>query len=215
MDVLNLVAYKYEMQTGRIDFSVGRSMGNIRSRSRLSQRKSNGNDLIIDDKFAKEACEYGNHWVDFDLGKLGQKEKNYKGDERWVHLPTPRQLLDGLKRLMEYVLKKLIGNGSKHRLQMTMKTYSGVFKTIEEIVQFEDMDKRFSAAFPDNSDYSSDYNLLNPRSKATFLILWLYSVEPPLYFHLNHACRSMDFTLLPMIGPFAKALYWTLMYAEC
>ena len=38
-----------------------------------------------------------------------------------------------------------------------------------------------------------------------FLILWLYSVEPPLYFHFNTACRERNNKLLPLLGPFAKA----------
>ena len=38
-----------------------------------------------------------------------------------------------------------------------------------------------------------------------FLILWLYSVEPPLYFHFNAACRDRNNKLLPLLGPFAKA----------
>ena len=38
-----------------------------------------------------------------------------------------------------------------------------------------------------------------------FLILWLYSVEPPLYFHFNTACRERNNALLPLLGPFAKA----------
>ena len=38
-----------------------------------------------------------------------------------------------------------------------------------------------------------------------FLVLWLYSIEPPLYFHFNTACRHRDYTLLPLLGPFAYA----------
>ena len=57
----------------------------------------------------------------------------------------------------------------------------------------------------DEPDYKSEYNLLWPTSKAVFLILWLYSVEPPLYFHFNSACRERNNALLPLLGPFAKA----------
>ena len=38
------------------------------------------------------------------------------------------------------------------------------------------------------------------------MMLWLYSVDPPFYFHLNKACRERDQILLPMLGPFAKAM---------
>ena len=45
-----------------------------------------------------------------------------------------------------------------------------------------------------------------PTSKGVFLVLWLYSIEPPLYFHFNTACRHRDYTLLPLLGPFAFAI---------
>ena len=38
-----------------------------------------------------------------------------------------------------------------------------------------------------------------------FLVLWLYSVEPPLYFHFNTAARHRDNKFLKLLGPFAKA----------
>ena len=97
----------------------------------MSQRKSNGNDLIFSgkDKFAREACEYGYYWVDYDLGKLNEKGKYYK--ERKRHLPTPRQLLDGLKMLMEHIIRKQIGNEREFRVKKIMQTYTNVFKRIE------------------------------------------------------------------------------------
>ena len=54
----------------------------------------------------------------------------------------------------------------------------------------------------------------NPHSKIVFLVLFLYSIEPPLYFALNDACRKKDKLLLPMLGPFAQALYWVLEGTE-
>ena len=54
----------------------------------------------------------------------------------------------------------------------------------------------------------------DPQSKIVFLVLFLYSIEPPLYFALNDACRKRDKLLLPMLGPFAYALYMVLLGAE-
>lgn len=64
----------------------------------------------------------------------------------------------------------------------------------------------------DNKD--EEYGLLNPSSKATFFILWLYQIEPPFYFHLNEASRRQDRTLLPMLGPFARAIHHILNGAD-
>ena len=78
------------------------------------------------------------------------------------------------------------------------------------------MDQKFYGQRDWQSGMHKDpiYGLWNPRSRASVLVLWLYSVEPPLYFHLNDACRSMDHPLIPMLGPFARAIYETLRYAE-
>ena len=109
----------------------------------MSQRKSDGNDLIFSgkDKFAREACEYGYYWVDYDLGKLNEEDKDYP--ERRYHLPTPRQLLDGLKMLMEHIIRKQIGNQREFRVKKVMQTYNNVFKRIEQIMDFPDMDHKF------------------------------------------------------------------------
>merc|ERR1712224_377144 len=79
---------------------------------------------------------------------------------------------------------------------------------IQKLIQFEDIDQKFKIGG------GSEYSLSIPTSKACFLILWLYSIEPPFYCHLNTACRLMDATLLPMLGPFASALYHILLLAE-
>ena len=62
-------------------------------------------------------------------------------------------------------------------------------------MQFQDEDKRFT------NDTKDDYDLADPNSKAVFVVLWLNSIEPPFYFHLNNACRTRDATLLPMLTP--------------
>ena len=56
--------------------------------------------------------------------------------------------------------------------------------------------------------------MFNPNSRAVFVVLWLYSIEPPFYFYLNKACRRRDPTYLPMFGPFAAALFMVLRGAE-
>lgn len=36
--------------------------------------------------------------------------------------------------------------------------------------------------------------------------MYLYSLEPPLYRHLNRACREKDITKIDTLGPFAAVL---------
>ena len=52
----------------------------------------------------------------------------------------------------------------------------------------------------------SEYDLWNPKSKACFIVLWMYSIEPPLYFFLNEACRLRNQNVVPLLGPFAAAV---------
>jgi len=84
-----------------------------------------------------------------------------------------------------------------------MATYDTLFNHLMKMIDFPDMDKKFICVLKSDDDFESDYNLYNPSSKATFLTLFLYSVEPPFYFHLNQACRSLDVSLVTMLGPFA------------
>ena len=90
----------------------------------------------------------------------------------------------------------------------TISTYQRVFIELERYINFPDLDREFT-------DYGKDdYDLWWPTSKACFLVLFLYSIEPPLYFYLNDACRTKNKALLPMLGPFAYALWQVLRYAE-
>lgn len=88
--------------------------------------------------------------------------------------------------------------------------YRMVLKSVELMIYFTDMDKPFTF-----DERDEEYGLWCPSSKACFLILWLYSIEPPLYSYLNKACRQMDVTMLSMLGPWARALYEIVCNAEC
>jgi len=68
------------------------------------------------------------------------------------------------------------------------------------LINFPDLDKKFDY-------YSEDeYDLCNPKSKACFIVLWLYSIEPPLYYFVNEACRLRNKTVVPLLGPFVAAV---------
>ena len=76
----------------------------------------------------------------------------------------------------------------KATLPAVMSTYRRVFQTILALVAFTDPDHKFHHDF-DNMD---EYCLYNPESKACYSMVWMYSLEPPLYYMLNKAMRSKD-----------------------
>ena len=52
-------------------------------------------------------------------------------------------------------------------------------------------------------------DVCDPYSAVACWVLYQYSMElgsPPLDMELNSTCREMDQTLLPQLGPFARAL---------
>ena len=89
----------------------------------------------------------------------------------------------------------------------TLATYRRVFDTILALIALPDLDREFY-------EHDSVYGLWNPSSKACFSMLWMYSLEPPLYYMLNRACRNRTKALLPTLGPFAYAIAEVLMGAE-
>lgn len=66
-------------------------------------------------------------------------------------------------------------------------------------------------------DYEPELDLSNPYSKASCLILQLYSMElgyPQLYAEANRVAREMDKSLLYELGPFLCALSRITLHAE-
>ena len=100
-----------------------------------------------------------------------------------------------------------VTGGDKASFMGTIATYQRVFIELERLINFPDLDREFTIS-------DKDYGLWTPTSKACFLVLFLYSIEPPLYFYLNDACRTKNKALLPMLGPFAYAGYEVLYGAE-
>ena len=65
-----MVAYNYKTMDAKIEFMVERSRNNDRRRSRLSQRKSYGNELVMVSKSKENnAKNFGQTWaIDFNDG---------------------------------------------------------------------------------------------------------------------------------------------------
>ena len=78
---------------------------------------------------------------------------------------------------------------------------------------FSDLHKKFENMI-DGVVTDPEYDLANPNSKACFLLFWLFTIEPPLYFFLNEACRNQDKKVIRELGPFALGLGFILAGAE-
>ena len=87
-----------------------------------------------------------------------------------------------------------------------------VFNSLFEKVDISDWNEPMNTAMDD-----SELSLLNPYSKASCLVLYLYSMElgnPQLYAEANRVVRDMDLSLLKELGPFIKALEAATMFGE-
>ena len=93
-------------------------------------------------------------------------------------------------------------------LPSVIKTYQRVFETILALVAFTDPDQKF------NVNEGDEYDLWKPDSKACYSVVWMYSLEPPLYWLLNRAMRTKNMAYLQMLGPFAQAIWAVLSGAE-
>ena len=196
VDLANMVAYNFDRVGNLARAVVFRTSSNDRRRSMRTERKTDSNDLVLgdfSDNFAKEYGEYGNMWA-----------KQYNDGK----LPSPNQLLEGLEKFFSLELMKKIGSQGELMISQIQSSYTDGFDRIRKMINFPDMDKQFYIGS------GGDNDLHSPTSRASFLVLWLYSLEPPFYFHLNQACRSLDQTLLQFLGPFAYALAVVLESAE-
>ena len=192
----NEVAWKKKCAK-KILFKLMKTAKNDRSRSRLTNRKTF--DLAAAFQAAKS---------DFFAKKMGEFGVKWSKDCNDRKHPTPKQVLVGLQDFYAWQMEVTASTVDKACQVKAKAAYQRVFAKIELLLNFPDMNQKFN----NNSDH--DYDLYNPLSKGAFLVLFLYSIEPPFYFALNHACRKRDERFLPMFGPFARALNEVLIFAE-
>lgn len=101
---------------------------------------------------------------------------------------------------------------SKQEQEVVYKLNKKTFNEFTKSVNFSDPNKPFN--IDDNDD---EYGLFNPYSKATAVVLQLYSMEfgaPPLYAALNTACRDVDTSKMPQLGGYAQCLTMITAAAE-
>lgn len=196
IDMTNSVAWTKKSAKNFL-FKLMKTAKNDRARSSLTNRKTfdlaSAFQAAKSDFFAKETGEFAEKWY-----------WEYNG----LQLPTPKQVLMGLQDYYVWHMDKTANEVDKASQMEAKAAYQRVFSKIELLLNFPDMNRPF------NDDKKDEYDLYNPDSKCCFLVLFLYSIEPPFYFALNHACRKRESQLLPMFGPFAYALYKVLGDAE-
>ena len=165
VDVGNMVAYTRFSPFPYIAFKVVPTEGNDRSRSRLSSRKqlemASAKHPAVSSFFAKYFAEFGNNWF---------------RDINGMKFPSARQVFAGLEACYAIELQRKASGATNASLPDTIATYRRVFGIILALIEFPDLDKLFESDTKDPV-----YDLWNPESKACFSMIWMYSLEPPLY----------------------------------
>jgi hypothetical protein len=60
----------------------------------------------------------------------------------------------------------------------------------------------------ENSDRPlTKYELKNPNSKATCIMMYIYSMETPFSLELNYSWKSKDSSKIKTFGPYERAIY--------
>ena len=90
-----------------------------------------------------------------------------------------------------------------------MRTISNSKKTMDKIIEAMEITEE-TMKKPLECEKDDDIiGLYNPQSKATCLLLQLYSMEigsPQLYKEVNRVARDMDKNYLKELGPYLQAL---------
>ena len=82
-------------------------------------------------------------------------------------------------------IKKLQGTMTNSGIVMAIESIKSVFEFFYECVEFDSIDK------PMTKEQMTD-----PDNKSVQLILYLYTMEPSLYFDVNQACMNVDHSKL-------------------
>ena len=110
--------------------------------------------------------------------------------------PSINQLVNGLILTNLDILKEQGVNYHNYHLEKAYQQYKQAFDKLIGMVDLGDPDKPI------------EVNVLRfePNNPIVQTILYLYSLEPPFYRHLNRACREKDISKVDKVGPFAATL---------
>ena len=87
-----------------------------------------------------------------EFAKIWTREHN--GGNIW---PTPRQVLVGLSEFYKLQLEKELRGCKQARLAIVQETYRRIFETIQRLINFPDLDKKFDY-------FDEEYGLNKPES---------------------------------------------------
>ena len=135
--------------------------------------------------------EYGNAW---------SKEIMEDAD----YIPSLEDILGGISQYFE---KEIVAKAAFITDKPSaVDSYKQVFEFIQTAIAVKEPTKSLWRIEEGNKDYTTDRNLLFPRSKIVALLLYLCSLEPSLLQALNTALRMGDRSNLESLGAFARAL---------
>ena len=102
----------------------------------------------------------------------------------------------------------------KNLRMRAIKNSRDTFTEIFHLMEFTDSEMNMPMK---NSMGDKILGLWNPYSKASCLLMQLYSMEigsPQLYAEVNRTARDLDKTFLKELGPFLRALGGVTKFAE-
>lgn len=127
-------------------------------------------------------------------------------------LPTPQEMLDGLKDwLMGHIDKDAKGP------ELIKQIYQEAFEKLCDSIAFQHTCEPMIYRTKSQEEYDHENNLFNPYGKVACFVLYLFSMEighEPLYAAVNKANRENESTLLTQLGPYIIALSYITNAAE-
>ena len=105
--------------------------------------------------------------------------------------PSAQQIIDGVESLINEQIDELKMSQTMWRIPQVKKTFHNVLHTITSAIGIHNMDEHFKINETDCQE-CKDYSLDNPNSKATYLVLFLFTMDMPLRLYLNNAIHRND-----------------------
>jgi len=113
--------------------------------------------------------------------------------------------MEGITNWLMEQTKTRMAKAPKHLQKNILRKVKANFNQLTEAIDIYNINEPMTI-----DKHDSELGLVNPYSKVTCFILYLYSMElgsPPIYAELNRVARDMDMTQLFNLGPIARALY--------
>lgn len=120
-------------------------------------------------------------------------------------LPSLQQVFDGLTLTMRDILLEQCKVKDEEKKKKLFELSTKAFATIKKLIK----QKKCSHTEPLTKEILSD-----PDHIVVKTLLYIYSLEPPIYRYLNKASREKDQRYVETLGPFSDCLRTILHHAE-